>query len=1275
MITKDTFQDLLIALGFKKRGSVFSKTVTGALLVADFAKQELIYPVTQGLKVNSRQTCNFTDSENFVVFECVHRLLEKGYKPEHLELEPKWKLGHGASGGRADILIRDNAKKPLLIIECKTAGREFDKAWNGMLRDGGQLFTYAHQIPESQFLCLYASDFDDGTTTYASHIVAHRDNQDYLDERPGVRGFKDSVDAKDRFSIWRDTYRLDYTTKGIFETNIQPYHIGKDKYSLDDLNEIAETDQKGQYHRFATILRQHNVSGRENAFDKLVNLFLCKLVDEARNPHDLRFYWKGVAYDTHFDLLDRLQQLYQAGMKEFLGEEITYIDQGTVKEAMRFIKQNPDATQKAVWALFLQQKFYTNNDFSFIDVHNERLFYQNAEVLLKILRMWQDVRLAGDHQHNQFLGDLFEGFLDQGIKQSEGQYFTPMPICRFILMSLPLATLVKDQDAPPKAIDYACGAGHFLTELAQQIKPLLPAGADLTAYHAGIFGIEKEYRLSKVAKVSALMYGQRNIHICYGDALVEKHAAFPAIHDGGFDLLVANPPYSVKGFLETLPEEERVRYALTETVKDPESNNSIECFFIERAKQLLKSGGIAAIILPSSILSNGGGTYVRAREILLQYFDIVAIAEFGSGTFGKTGTNTVTLFLRRKASQPETAEHYRERVAEWFADDENQGIYQDAELIDRYAAHIGAGSTDYKTLLAGRPNEALLAHETFALYRKAFDSSSETVALKKQKGFKAKPQKEQAAEFEKRYLAFVQAIERDKLFHFVLAATQPNPVLIVKSPTDTKAQKAFLGYDWSSAKGDEGIKLVKNAHGHHVTVLYDETDRRNTAKLNRCISDNFDDTLAVVPTALADYASTARLVDLLDFSRVIFEKQFLLSPKHSNAIQSKWPMARISNLFEVIESGNRPVGGVANIHSGALSLGGEHIHSSSGAIDLSSPKYVPLAFFNSSNRGILKTGDILLCKDGALTGKVALLRKELEGRPAMVNEHVFILRANDSIRQAYLFNLLFSSLGQELLRSNVTGAAQGGLNATNLKDIHLPLPDSKTQQDIVAECKVVDKEVSAAQAGIAAAQAKTAKQIEAIYASKAPRVTIESLALNVQYGLSEKMNEAGVGYKIFRMNEIADGRMVDGGAMKCADISAEEFAKYKLNRGDVLFNRTNSIEHVGKTGLFDLEGDYCFASYLVRVVPDTKKVLPLFLAQMMNSPVFQKEAKGKAAKAINQANINATVMKNIKVPLPSPAKQEAFVAVMLEQERIIAEARNVIAAAPGRKQAIMNKYL
>jgi type I restriction enzyme M protein len=79
--------------------------------------------------------------------------------------------------------------------------------------------------------------------------------------------------------------------------------------------------------------------------------------------------------------------------------------------------------------------------------------------------MLQDIRLKTDQQ-NQFLGDMFEGFLDQGIKQSEGQFFTPMPIVKFILSSLPLERIILEHEQPPKVIDYACGAGHFLNEYA-----------------------------------------------------------------------------------------------------------------------------------------------------------------------------------------------------------------------------------------------------------------------------------------------------------------------------------------------------------------------------------------------------------------------------------------------------------------------------------------------------------------------------------------------------------------------------------------------------------------------------------------------------------------------------------------------------------------------------------------------------------------------------------------------------------------------------------------
>lgn len=1281
MISKDNLTEFLTTLTFKKRGSLYVRQIGTATFSVDIANNKITYPESEGLVVYERQTCNLSSSENLVVLECVCRLLDKGYKPANIELEPKWKLGRGASGGRADILVKDNHDKPLLLIECKTAGSEFNRAWNKTLLDGDQLFSYAHQISDTQFLCLYTCDLTDGALTYTSHIIAHRDNETYLEDNSRLKGFKTATDVKERFAIWRETYKLDYTTKGIFEADIQPYQIGKDKYALDDLNTISASDKQKKYHEFATILRQHNVSGRENAFDKLVNLLLCKLVDETLNPQELKFYWKGVAYDSHFDLFDRLQHLYKDGMGKFLGEPITYIDREAVRNAMRFIRQNPDATQKAVWQLFLQQKFYTNNDFSFIDVHNEKLFYQNADVLLKVIQMWQDIKLTNEDGDSQFLGDLFEGFLDQGVKQSEGQYFTPLPICRFIMMSLPLQTLVAKHASPPKVIDYACGAGHFLTELARQLKPLVAQSqphADITDYHKAIIGIEKEYRLSKVAKVAAFMHGQRDIAICYGDALVKGHPAFAQIADHRFDILVANPPYSVKGFLETLPETERAAYELTDTIDKLDTNNSIECFFIERAKQLLKAGGIAAIILPASILSNGNGTYLKTREILLQYFDIVAIAEFGSGTFGKTGTNTVTLFLRRKPTAPDTAEHYRDRIDEWFkgcdSNKRKQVIYKDAYLIDRYAAHIGVPAADYKTLLQGDAHGPWCQASYFDAYTTAFNDSTEIKNLYKQKKFTSQSQVAQDTEIDRRYLAYVQGIERDKLYYFLLASDQKCPVLIIKSPSDTKAQKQFLGYDWSSAKGDEGIKRIEDAQGRHQTVLYDETDRNNPDKLNRCIADNFDGQLTAIPAALSGFASTARLVDMLDFSRVVFEKQIGLTPKTNLSIQSQWQLKALRDVcsFNPSKSVLKPLAPNTLVSFVEMASVSEH-----GFIARKEDRQ--LAELSKGSYTYFAENDILIAKITPCmeNGKCALAQG-LTNQIGLGSSEFHVIRTNQALAlPEFIFEYVNKPHIRAAAEQNMTGASgHRRVPETFYADLKTPLPPLPIQRQIVAECATVDSEVFTAQTAIATARATIEQKISQIYASSAAKQEIDKLALAVQYGLSEKMNEASVGYKIFRMNEIVAGRMVDNGSMKCADITAAEFAKYRLNKGDVLFNRTNgSLDHVGKTGLFDLDGDFCFASYLVRVVPDTGKVLPLFLTLMMNSPTFRQEAISKAVKSAGQNNINATKMRNIKVPLPPLSTQAKLVASVEKLQAEIADAQSLINAAPARKQAILTKYL
>lgn len=904
------FREFLEAAGFDHfvTTDTYTRNYGGSFdnkLEVDFVNKKLIYPAE--IEKGDETTSNFSHEENFVVFECVHRLLEKGYQPKHLELEPKWKVGHGASGGKADIWIRtnkqaDGSADSLMIIECKTFGREFREAWKDTLEDGAQLFGYFAQAPDTRFLCLYSSDWREDHLVSEYHLINVQDNEEYLKtlkDAPSYAKGKEKHGRGALFKAWKETYKLDYATRGVFEPDMAAYAIGKSEFTVDDLNSVDAVEIEKTYNRFAEILRKYNVSGRENAFDKLVNLMLAKVVDELNNRKRLQFNWKGAAYDDDFRLQDRLQRLYKDGMQKFLGEDVTYIDDAKIDAAFILFKNDPDATRDTILKYVRQLKFFTNNDFAFIDVHNEKLFNQNAVVLREIVRMLQDIRLRTDAE-NQFLGNLFEGFLDQGVKQSEGQFFTPIPFVRFMVSSLPVSETIDALSDPPIVLDYACGAGHFLNEYARQAAAHLKETAERNAagekakhpkmdvkvafdpkpYYDAITGIEKEYRLSKVSKVAAFMYGQDQIHIVYADALVKN----ARVKDGTVNFLITNPPYSVKGFLETLSEGQRAAFRLSDCVDDLAKNDDIECFFVERAAQLMAPGGMAAIVLPSSVLT-AKNIFVRCREILLESFDIVAIVEMGNGTFGKTNTSTATLFLRRKLIDPDGAQHIRNRVSAWFKGDfKKDGVFKDADVRTRYCATIGAAPADYDAFLKGACPSTLAESEMFAGYRAQFAKSTRAKAILKKKIRVGYTKQDQEKEFESCIWEQIREIEQDKLTTFMLADANPQPVLVVKGPTDTDAFKRFLGYEWSKRKGAEGLHVLGVAEkgddefkgGRGIdqiqTPLFNPIDVFDETKICYLIRKNFLGADFDIPVGLSDSASAMSLVDMIDFTKGEFDK-------------------------------------------------------------------------------------------------------------------------------------------------------------------------------------------------------------------------------------------------------------------------------------------------------------------------------------------------------------------------------------------------------------------
>lgn len=153
------------------------------------------------------------------------------------------------------------------------------------------------------------------------------------------------------------------------------------------------------------------------------------------------------------------------------------------------------------------------------------------------------------------------------------------------------------------------------------------------------------------------MNGAGGANIIFGDGL--ENYPEKEIDNGSFDILVANPPYSVSGFKQHLKLKNNSFELLPRITTD---RSDIETLFVERIAQVLKPQGIAAVVLPSSILSNNSASYTGAREQLLQHFMIHAIVSFGSKTFGATSTNTIVLFLEKYNEPPKVAELAQDAV-------------------------------------------------------------------------------------------------------------------------------------------------------------------------------------------------------------------------------------------------------------------------------------------------------------------------------------------------------------------------------------------------------------------------------------------------------------------------------------------------------------------------------------------------------------------------------------------------------------------------------------
>ena len=1041
MITTSNLKSVLHLLGFSKKGNMFEKSFPqfSCALKVDFSKKRLIYP--EAIKGRDRNN-GFDQNENFVVFECVNRLLEKGYRPEHIELEKEWHLGHDAKGGRADICISALDGSMLLIIECKTFGREYEKAKKDTRSDGGQLFSYWQQERAAKWLILYTSDVLDGKVTYKAPTINCTDDPNIValaKKDKSIRLYTSAFTAEEKFFVWKETYSLREHDDLVFSNDSTAYKIGIKPLFKKDLRDFAPDDKI--VNRFEEILRHNNVSDKENAFNRLVALFICKLVDEStKGENDVVEFQYKQGTDTYETLQDRLQRLHQEGMEEFMREKIFYVPANYPE--WLFTTYTGQQRQKAIDDLKEKiriLKFYSNNDFSFKDVHNEELFFQNGKILVEVVQLFEAYRIVYPSKH-QFLGDLFEQLLSKGFKQNEGQFFTPMPITRFIWDSLPVYNLTHSENGTifPKVIDYACGAGHFLTEAVEAINASVGKGGDNTWARNYIFGIEKDYRLARVSKISLFMNGAGEGNIIFGDGL--ENAPDKQIENSSFDVLVANPPYSVEAFKQHLSLKNN-SFELLSRIGD--NGKEIEVLFVERIAQLLKPNGIAAVILPFPLLAKDSpSSYIGAREQILQNFYIRAIVHLGSKTFSATGQETAILFLQ-KYNEPPKMWNLITDSANAIINGNDISDWADQDICNAYLKAIGLSEDEFFAFVREEYTfEELHNIKYFKAYLDTFVSSAKVKNLMKSKAFLKKAKEDQETEILSRLYQYIKAIEIEKISYF--AVTYQQQTLIILSPTKVKEQKEFLGYNWSDAKGKEGIIKLK-AGGK----LYNENDRASEDTLASLIRHSYAGDTLNISNINAKYAGIVKTCDMMNYSRATFDKSLMLHAKRIPEYQSKYPLLTLGSL-----SGEPRYGANVAAMSGNPKTDYRYIR----ITDITDDGYLGSDWMTAESvdeQYILKNGDILFARTGATAGKYLLYDAKKHGK-AIYAGYLIRFRFNEkSVLPYYVKSVLQLVPYKEWAEFNRRGR---NINAQQFAQFRIPVPPIPIQRQLINDCVIIDKE-------------------------------------------------------------------------------------------------------------------------------------------------------------------------------------------------------------------------
>ena len=294
------------------------------------------------------------------------------------------------------------------------------------------------------------------------------------------------------------------------------------------------------------------------------------------------------------------------------------------------------------------------------------------------------------------------------------------------------------------------------------------------------------------------------------------------------------------------------------------------------------------------------------------------------------------------------------------------------------------------------------------------------------------------------------------------------------------------------------------------------------------------------------------------------------------------------------------------------------------------------------NKFIIEKGDILVALSGATTGKFGIYDEEIQ---ALLNQRVAKISPKENINNKYLYH--YMNKLQNIIYNKALGCAQPNISPNEIGEIEIYVP-SRLEQDKISDVLDIAKD-------LIDKRKKQIEELDLLVKSKFIEMfgdpvknplewqkgKIADIIVKTQYGTSNKADEFNGDFKVLRMNNITYDGNWDFTSIKYINLDEKEQKKYLVYKGEVLFNRTNSKELVGKTAVYKEDEPMAYAGYLVKAIPN-ERANGEFISAYMNTKYVKDKLLNMAKNIVGMANINAEEFKKIDVYIPPIELQNQF---------------------------------